>query len=149
MDVRPVTVAFLREHGAEVIAEHDRELRRFPAHVKLDVSWDRLQQVEDAGLVIAFGAFDGDSLVGYALSYAYRHMHYDVLLAANDALFVLPAYRAKGLGLRLVRETERIAASMGAREVTWQARRGSTLERLLRKMDYRDTSSVMVKGVGR
>ena len=60
-------------------------------------SYARLQ---DAGMLIALVALNGEHIVGYACVLLAKNLHYGHLTALNDAVFVHEAYRKKGYGLR-------------------------------------------------
>lgn len=97
------------------------------------------------GLLLLAAFLDG-ALVGYAVTFLVTHMHAcESLYGQNDVLFVDKGHRGKGVGLRLVRETERLAVSRGARMVTWGARKGSELAGLLPKIGYRATELLFTK----
>ena len=83
-------------------------------------------------------AYDGDEVVGYAVSIiAPSHLHYaDLCYVSNDALFVKKSHRGGSTGLRLMRETERIAKERGAKLVLWHAKEGTRLDALLTRLGY-------------
>jgi GNAT superfamily N-acetyltransferase len=90
---------------------------------------------EDAGVVVAFGAFDGETMVGYVTVFVTSQMHYGFLCANHDTLFVHKDYRGR-TGIALVRAAEKESALRGAKFIAWHAKIGSAFEQLLRRMNY-------------
>lgn len=92
--------------------------------------------LEQVGNVVAFGAFDGDELIGYSVAILGPHLHYGFTYAHHDLLYVRPDHRRGSLGLRLMRMTEEAAKARGARFVVWHVKPGSTLESILSRAGY-------------
>lgn len=92
--------------------------------------------LEASGGISAFGAFDGENMVGYVVCIVARHHHYGFAFAQHDVLFVSHAYRSSGLGLRLIRRAEEDARERGARMMVWHAKPGSALERIMSRRGY-------------
>ena len=75
--------------------------------------------------------------MGYSINFIGPHMHYSNLrYAHNDALFVKAGHRGGTLGLRLMRETERLAREQGARMMMWHAKPDTALHKLLPRLGY-------------
>jgi GNAT superfamily N-acetyltransferase len=94
------------------------------------------QALEQADALIAFGAFDADELVGYAVAILGLHLHYRVLYAQHDLLFVRPDHRRGTLGLRLMRAIETALKARGAKFVVWHAKPQSTFNMILVRTGY-------------
>ena len=62
---------------------------------------------EDLGMLRVYVARAGPALVGYAYFIVRRHLHYDAILANEDALFVHPDWRKGKVGYNLMRFAER------------------------------------------
>ena len=137
MDIRPVSIMTILADYA-LISEHWKEIAKNKQLMVLKPMYDRYEAMEKAGILICLGAFDGDRLVGYAASIVSPHLHYaDLVTASNDIIFLLPEYRLGHTGLKLIRETERIAKEdHGCRMVSWHAKDNTTLNELVPKMGY-------------
>lgn len=93
--------------------------------------------LEQCGALLALVAYRGNEIVGYSINFIGPHMHYSNLrYAHNDALYVKAGHRGGRLGLRLMRETERLAKEQGAAMMMWHAKPGTALEKLLPRMGY-------------
>ena len=96
----------------------------------------RFEMLEQAGVLLMLGVFVHGELVGYSINIFARHLHYEFMLMQNDALFLLPEHRQGRVGLRLLRETERLARERGAVYMVWHAKPNTALDAMLPKMGY-------------
>ena len=104
---------------------------RFP----FDPDVEAYGRLWDAGYAFAVAAFVGDEVVGYAVITVVPHPHNPaVIVAANDALFVAPAYRNGITSGRLILAAEAEAKRRGARKIIWHARAGTPWRRCCRRM---------------
>jgi GNAT superfamily N-acetyltransferase len=94
-------------------------------------SIEMYQACEDAGLTVAIGVFVDEDMVGYATAFVHRHLHYDVIHAQHDSMFLLQQYRSGRVGFTLMRMMEIACKEKGARFIAWHAKVGSTFEKLL------------------
>lgn len=120
-----------------LFASHYEEVAALRQNTPLSPDWLRYQALEKNGSLIILAAWEGDRIVGYSVSIVVTHMHYSTtVMCHNDVLFVAMEHRRGRLGLRLIRETERVAVAGGARRVTWHAKPGTALEAILPKLGY-------------
>lgn len=132
-DIRAISVPehlgaitdLLREHWAET--EHD-VIDTGPAPLV-----EGYQLLENAGISVALGAFEGDVMVGYCTAMVAPHLHYSVLYAAHDALFVRADRRNSTIGLRLINAMRRECKARGVQFMSWTAKPGSTFGQILQK----------------
>lgn len=101
--------------------------------------------LEKAGSIIAFGAFEDGTMVGYSVAILGPHLHYGMTYAHHDLLYVSPEHRRGMLGLKLIRATERAAKARGAAFSTWHAKPGGTLESILSRTGYQREEIVYKK----
>lgn len=105
-------------------------------------------QLQAQGMLIALVALDDDlHMVGYACALIAPNLHYGYLMAVNDAVFVSKLCRSKGYGLRLIREVQRIAKERGAQMMVWQAKMGSSLNKVLKHLGYKMEEVVYLKEI--
>lgn len=97
---------------------------------------DTYRALEAQGMLIAVGAFDGGTLVGYAFAIVSPHLHYGTPYAQHDLLYLDPEHRAGSNGVRLMREVEREATARGAEFILWHAKPGSVFADLLHRLGY-------------
>lgn len=92
-------------------------------------------RIEQSGTLFAVIAYDGDEIVGYSVNILTTNLHYSALtMANNDLIFVAKAYRTGRTGIRLIDETERVAAKRGARLMLWHAKENTPLAKVLPRM---------------
>jgi GNAT superfamily N-acetyltransferase len=118
----PATERLLQLHAQESTLEGRLELER--------EAYDFLEQ---AGLLFVLGLYhavgaEPDALVGYSVNTMSPLLHFRRrLVCQNNALFVDPHRRERGLGRRLMRATADEARARGAQSVFWSAKPGSRL----------------------
>ncbi|HEY5993656.1 MAG TPA: GNAT family N-acetyltransferase [Gallionellaceae bacterium] len=116
---------------------HRDELATNKALMELAPNVDAYRALEQSGALLALVAYREEEIVGYSINFIGQHMHYSGLrYAHNDALYVAPEHRGGRLGLRLMRETERLAKEKGARMMMWHAKTDTTLEKLMTRTGY-------------
>lgn len=137
--VDPISVTEQMPLVMPLLRAHWEEVARNKAVMVLDPDVETYKALEDRGLLIALGAFDGEVLVGYSVTMLVaKHLHYAGLCyAQNDVIFVDQAHRgASRLGLQLILETERIAKERGARLIFWHAKPDTPFDTLLPRLGY-------------
>ncbi len=104
--------------------------------------------LEQCGALLGLIAYRGQEIVGYSISFVGPHLHYsNMRYAHNDALFVKAEHRGGTLGLRLMRETERLAKEKGAAMMMWHAKPDTALANILPRIAYAVQDIVFSKEV--
>lgn len=96
-------------------------------------NFESYKALEEAGFVVAFAAFDGEVMVGYAVGYVLGHMHYPITHAQHDSLYLKKEYRGR-TGLKLMSKLEEACGGKGANYIVWHAKVGSAFDRILRRL---------------
>lgn len=131
---------------AGLLQQQVAELASHKHLMELNPDMETYEAMEGAGCLLALFAYDGEEIVGYSANFIVPHMHYkDLLMCQNDVLYVDPDRRNGSFGLRLIQETERLAAERGARFITWHAKPNTRLEVLLPRLEYRTQEVVFSK----
>lgn len=137
MLIRAISAVASIEEAGPLLVEHWGEVARNKEVMVLKPNVLAYQALEDAGALISLGAFDDGRMVGYAVTICSAHLHYaDLIYASNDVIFVAGSHRNGPAGIRLMRETERLALERGARLILWHAKPDTTLDRILPRMGY-------------
>lgn len=130
--IRLCSVADMANHAPALLREHWEEVAKLKHLFVLNPDWQAYEEFESSGLLLALAAWEGDKLVGYSANVIHKNRHYrDVAMCQNDVLFVASSHRGTSTGIRLMRETERMAKERGAQVVLWHAKPNSTLDRML------------------
>lgn len=139
MSIRIVEIS-VSEHidqVGELLHEHWLELAKNKTLMVLKPDTARYRAMEQAGLALALGAFDGDVMVGYSVSFIGPHLHYaDLVFAQNDVLFIAQSHRLGRTGYRLIQATEQMAKARGAQMLVWHAKQDTPLDSLLPRLGY-------------
>lgn len=135
-DIRPISVSACLDAAATLTLAHQTETEPGMSNDGPHPMTHVYAALEQAGGVVAFGAFDGEEMVGYSVAILGPHLHYSYLYAHHDALYVRPDHRKGSLGLRLIRATEAESKMRGAVCVTWHVKPNSKLESILNRTGY-------------
>ncbi len=136
-DIRTSNVSEMLANAGELFEEHWDEIALNKQVMILKPDEARYRAMEEAGSLLILAAWEGEDLVGYSVNFIVNHLHYaDLRLCSNDLLFITKAKRAGRLGLKLIRETEKRAAEMGARLMLWHAKQDTALAVMMPKMGY-------------
>lgn len=96
---------------------------------------DKYLQLSKNNQLICIAAKIDGVLVGYSVNILQHHLHYsDLFYCNNDVIFLCEDLRNTPLGLRLIRQTERVAKAKGAKLMLWHAKENTSLDKLLPKM---------------
>lgn len=100
------------------------------------------QRLEQVGLLFPFGAWEDERLIGFLLILITDLPHYGKLVAVSESYFVAKESRKTGAGLRLLNMAKEYAASQGAAAFLVSAPKGSSLEKVMEGLGWRNTNVV-------
>lgn len=106
------------------------------------------KHLEKTGALYVLGAFLDDFLVGYITILSPVLPHYSTIVAVAESFFVAKAHRKIGAGLKLLREAEDYASSLGSPGLLVSAPFGGNLAEVLPHIGYAETNRVFFKGFG-
>lgn len=139
MEIRPISVVEQLPRVTELLREHWEEIALNKSLMVLKPNVELYAALEARNLLVSFGAFDGDEMVGYSVTILQpSHLHYaDLCMATNDVLFVRQAHRgASRAGLQLIRATEQACKEQGAQLMLWHAKPDTALLALMPRLGY-------------
>lgn len=122
----------------ELLAAHWHEVAKNKQVMVLKPDRRRYEELEAMGALLCLAALDPDGeIVGYSVCFIGPHIHYaDLIVANNDVLFLREDLRPSTVGLRLIKETERLAKARGARLMLWHAKEATPLAKIMPRMGY-------------
>lgn len=93
--------AALVDEFTPLLEQHWREVAHY-IDLPMSPQWNRYALLAQAGVMRVYTARIDGRLVGYSVHIVNPSMHYSVLTASEDILFVLPEHRGTLIGLRLI-----------------------------------------------
>jgi GNAT superfamily N-acetyltransferase len=112
---------------------------------KPDPRIDQYRALAATGLFHVVGAYVDDTLVGLATLLMHHSLHYGTLTAIIESLYVQPAYRRYGTGVKLLHTAERLAKDLGASAILLAAPVNGPLERVAPAIGYHKTHTYLAK----
>jgi len=103
------------------------------------------KRMEDVGFFHLFGAYDGETLVGFVSVIVSIIPHYGVAVAVAESLFLSKDFRATTLGLGLIKAAQECAKDQGSSGILFSAPTGGQLSKLLPNIGYRETNVTFFK----
>lgn len=148
LEVHPISyVEILDPANSALLAEYSTECS-IPEIGTPNPQRDTYARMESSGLMHSFGAFDGDTLVGFATVLVCVLPHYGKKIATVESLFLAKSHRHGSAGRELMAEIESWVKSEQCAGMLYNARAGSSLERLLSSLPkYQRTNSVFLWSV--
>lgn len=137
--IERATVAYLKAEAGDLFQAAWDEVE---GEGNLEPDWSQYFGLEDAGLLLAWGAWVDDKLVGYSVIGMLPALNTRELLGELLSIFVHPEHRGTGIGARMIRLTHREAFGKGAK-MRWRTKRGHRLDFLLRHMGYEEQNEVV------
>lgn len=142
--IRQCSVADI-EQAANVVAEYSSYA--IPGLPLVSVQWEQYRKLESAGAVKVFGAFDGDSLVGFASVITQVSLHYGTQISLSDSFYVCKAHRKSGAGLKLLKAMQTYAHSIGSTGFVVSAPHKKELACVLPKVGYVPSHTLFFKSL--
>ena len=100
-----------------ILEQHYHEIAQFQ-DIPLSVDVPRYQQMEAAGALRLYTAWNGSHMVGYCAMVVQPNAHYSTSLqAGQDVLYLDPEFRRGRLGMRLIEFTEEELKSEGVQVI--------------------------------
>lgn len=137
MNIRESNVTEMLALAPLLFQEHWEEIARNKQLMVLDPHEPSYRAIEDAGQLMILAAFIGEQMVGYSVNFLLIHPHYAGLtVCQNDIVYVHPDHRNGGVGIRLMKHTEREGKARGAQMMLWHAKENTPLADILPRMGY-------------
>jgi predicted GNAT superfamily acetyltransferase len=136
--IREIRATEWIEQAWRLLEAHREELTTNKGLMILKPDISTYEMLESKNALLSLGAFDGDEIVGYSVNIMAHNLHYsDLMMCQSDVLYVREDKRQGPAGLKLMRETERLAKERGAQMMLWHAKPDTNLDQILPRMGYR------------
>jgi len=136
-EIKLATVDEMLAKASVLFEEHYEEIARNKEVMKLKPDEKAYRNLEEANQIFILSAWQDDVLIGYSVNFVLNHPHYaDLLLAQNDLLYIKKEMRGSRAGLRLIKETETHATSLGCKLMLWHAKENTALNAILPRLKY-------------
>jgi hypothetical protein len=127
-----------------LLYKHWREIAHYQ-DIPLEPDWERYQDMDQRGLLRVYTARQGITMIGYAIFFIGRNMHYNFVQASQDILFVAIDHRKGRLGVNLIRYAEKRLKEEGVQVVIHHAKTTNSVGRLLEAMGYEEIDRLYIK----
>jgi hypothetical protein len=150
LQVEETRLSTLIEDGLEALMHaHWKECSIDQAEVPLDVDWTLACTLERDGVLHAFGLYSGSELAGYAIFEVSTHLHFrQTRFAFNSSIYVAPEHRRGNAAAKLLCESDRLLAGMGAKKIVYLVPNASALNKLLPAAGYAPSETYFTKLAG-
>lgn len=131
-----------------LLAQHWNEVALYRDEIPLAPDFDRYRAMEAAGGLVLLTARREGQLIGYSVFFVSQHPHYSTCrIASNDVLFLRADCRGP-LGIRLIRESERVLSDAGVQRIVWHVKPRNDWSSVLERMGYQHEEIIMGKLIG-
>lgn len=104
--------------------------------IEVDPDWDHYLNLDDLGMLLCCGAYDGDTLVGYDISIISTTFHSKtVLFSISDVLWVHPDHRGS-TGVRLMKFHEEECKKLGVSVMTMNFTMRNDISSMMGRMGW-------------
>lgn len=110
----------------QLIQDHFNEVSSSKGDHEFNLNWQILNDMDQAGFLYIYGAFDNIKLVGYVLVMKVPNLiHAHVKTCIIQSIYIDPLYRKYRAGLKLIECAEKLAKALNAEELKVSISRNS------------------------
>ena len=136
-EIRLATVDEMLAEAQTLFDEHYEEIARNKQVMVLKPDEPTYRKAEEMGTIFILSARQNDVLIGYSVNFVSNHLHYaDLKFAQNDLLFISKEHRGGRVGLRLIKDTENHAKSLGCKLMLWHCKPNTPLNEIMPRLKY-------------
>lgn len=129
-----------------LLEEHEKELNVLSCELDVDLRM-YIKAVSNRTIRVYTARDDDGVLAGYAIYFLYRHPHYNVLVGAQDVLFITKEKRRGLTGIKLIRFSEDKLKEAGVKVITQRTKKHKDLGRLYERLGYGLQEEVYTKEI--
>lgn len=144
VEIKPCTFRDIQD-ATELVAEYTScALPGLPVPA---VQWQRYEQLEAAGALDVFAAYQGGAMIGFISTLSQVSLHYGKPITVTESFYVMQQHRKSGAGLKLLRVVEQLAREKQSAGLLITAPSGEALEVVLSATGYALSHKVFFKGI--
>lgn len=126
---------FSLEKVSHLLKNHWLESAKNKDLMVLSPDGAKFKMLELQGSLFCLYAYCDDKVIGYSANIVNTHLHYsDLMVCYNDVLFIDQDHRGSSIGLKLIKETEKVAVERGAEVMLWHAKEDTALAGILPRL---------------
>lgn len=128
---------------------HGKELGILGDHEKpITLNKELYQVLQDTGRLLVLTARKDAKLIGYVSIIAVDALHFEgEFFAEIDAIYLDPDYRKGTLGIKLIKEAEKIIKEHGIKYIRFSSTEAKDLSSLLKRFGYTVQETVYLKEI--
>lgn len=135
----------LWDEAMPLFERHYRDVAHYQ-DITLKINQEHYNQADALGVLRCYTARMNGDLIGYCVFFVRHNMRYfDSLQALQDVLFLLPEYRGKSAGVRLIKFCEDRLRQEGCQVVYQHTKAASNVGKLLERLGYEHIDNVYGK----
>ena len=132
VSIGPTGVDELRGDARGLWVDHYQEIALNPSVMKLNPDWKKYYELEERGQLASIAARRMGTVIGYSVNFVLNHLHYsEMRFMQNDILYLAKDERRGGIGAMLIDSTIELARRLECEMITFHAKPGTTLCRML------------------
>ena len=136
--IETLRIAARSANVGELLNAHWDEVAHYKDKIPLAPLWAHLEKMELDGDLLLLTVREEEELIGYGMFIKRRHLHYQsLLIGENDLIFLDPAKRKTGMGLKLIEESEKCLKAAGCNKITFHMKPEHSFAPLLERRGYR------------
>lgn len=132
-----------------LLEQHYREIGLYNSKVVFDPQVDSYEGLCDAGVLHILAVRADGKLIGYCANLIMQHLHYKATKSSiNDVFYIHPDYRKGFVGIRLIKETERVMKELGVDVISFGFKTYAPLDKLFERLGWDFTEKTYTKYLG-
>lgn len=129
-----------------LLVMHKDEISVFD-DIELCVDWESYYRMQDVGTIVMCTVRNPE-LVGYAIYFVNKHLHYSKdIFASQDVLYLHPKHRGGRVGIGLIKFSEEVLKKMGVSMILQHTKTKHDLSRLFGYLGYEPCDLSMMKRI--
>ena len=131
-----------------LLSVHYSSAHMYNDKIPLNMDWETLSLLWEAGVYRVYGIFSDDKLIGYSAYVVQPHVHsFTHTFASNDGIFLHPDYRGSGIAEDVINYVEKELKDEGVSAILYVTTVKRPCENLMKRQGYEKQEIVYAKCV--